>query len=143
MVVPFLRVSWLCYPGPRRVCFSRHGFADHVGSRLGRWDPWARGNWMGGMGLRGVAQDPAVLASYYGWPWGTGRGAGLDVQRIWRGCNLAREGHGGFNALNRYFSQCRWALFIGRSRLLFCFLLRVRSIYFHNVYRLQMARPTL
>ena len=26
-------LSWL-------VCFSRHGFADHVKSRLRQWDPW-------------------------------------------------------------------------------------------------------
>ena len=33
----------------------------------------------------------------------------------------------------------QWTLFLTRSRLLFYFLFRIRSIYFRNIYRLQMA----
>ena len=33
----------------------------------------------------------------------------------------------------------QWTLFITRSRLLFYFVFRTRSIYFHTIYRLQMA----
>ena len=33
----------------------------------------------------------------------------------------------------------QWTLFLTRSHLLFYFLFRIRSIYFHNIYRLQMA----
>ena len=32
-----------------------------------------------------------------------------------------------------------WTLFLTRSCLLFYFLFRIRSIYFRNIYRLQMA----
>ena len=35
--------------------------------------------------------------------------------------------------------KCQWALFITHSRLLFYFLFRTRSIYFRNIYCLQMA----
>ena len=35
--------------------------------------------------------------------------------------------------------RTKWTLFITRSRLLFYFLFRIRSIYFRNIYSLQMA----
>ena len=42
------------------VCFSRAGFADHVGSRLRRWGPW--GHWMVGCLL-----GPSGLVWACGW----------------------------------------------------------------------------
>ena len=38
-----------------------------------------------------------------------------------------------------HYAISQWTLFLTRSRLLFYFLFRIRSIYFRNIYRLQMA----
>ena len=47
-------------------------------------------------GCEKVAQNPAVLASYYWWSWNTSQNTALVIQQIIQhGYNLVQENHGG------------------------------------------------
>ena len=46
----------------RLVCFSRHGFADHVKSRLRQWDPWRALDGRHGSGIHPCIGETSLKA---------------------------------------------------------------------------------
>ena len=57
--------------------------------------------------LKKVAQNHAVLASYYWWSCTTSQNTALVIQQIQHGYNIAWENHGSFNTSNQHILKCQ------------------------------------